>query len=686
MIFFRNLNLFLCAICAGFVLAVDVNLDIKPTLKNQKIQKEIIKKLKEDHFFKVNNIEDINNIFQEKLIESLDPSKVYFTKLEFEQYKNNPNDDIFDLNKSFKILNGYFNRLIEATSYQIDILKDFDFDFAKSEYMDVYPDDNEWKSSFTELRKEWFLLAKNDLLNEILDEDIPDETDSRQTIIDRYERRIRRITQRNNEDYFSIIMNNFTSQFDPHSAYLSPKSAEDFDMQMSLSLEGIGALLGIEDDYAKVVSLVPGGPAAKSNQLSPDDRIVSIRQAYEEKSTDVVGWRIDEIVRLIRGDAGTEVELEIMPSKTLESSDRKFVTLVREEVQLEEQAAKSKIINIDSESRNYKVGIIELPAFYIDFNAWRERDPNFRSSSRDVEDILKSFNEDNIDAVLVDLRGNSGGSLYEANKLTGLFVASGATVQVKESSGNIRPWGDGRARQIWKKPVAVLVDRYSASASEIFAGAIQDYKRGIVIGHRTFGKGTVQRLDDLSAGQIKITESKFYRVSGSSTQEKGIEPDIVLPSTWDIEETGESSLDESLPWDTIRPIRHRIYNLNDFAIQRASENHIDRLSSDPNLQYILKIRQKYDQRKNKKELSLNIDERRNDKLDRRSWILNAENSRRSLLNIDTFDTYDDLESFREDIDSDEISLENDFLLNESKNIMVDYLKFSSQLIAINQNQ
>ena len=667
------------------MLAVDVNLDIKPTLKNQKIQKEIIKKLKEDHFFKVNNIEDINNIFHEKLIESLDPSKVYFTKLEFEQYGNNLNDESFDLNNSFRILNKYFNRLVEATSYQIKILKDFNFDFSKSEYMDIYSDDNEWKSSFTELRKEWFLLAKNDLLNELLDEDLSDETDSKQIIIDRYERRIRRITQRTNEDYFSIIMNNFTSQFDPHSAYLSPKSAEDFDMQMSLSLEGIGALLGIEDDYAKVVSLVPGGPAAKSNQLSPDDRIVSIRQAYEEKSTDVVGWRIDEIVKLIRGDAGTEVELEIMPSKSLESSERKFVTLVREEVQLEEQAAKSKIISVDSESRNYKVGIIELPAFYIDFNAWRERDPNFRSSSRDVEDILKSFNKDNVDAVLVDLRGNSGGSLYEANKLTGLFVASGATVQVKESSGNIRPWGDGRAKQIWKKPVGVLVDRYSASASEIFAGAIQDYKRGIVIGHRTFGKGTVQRLDDLSAGQIKITESKFYRVSGSSTQAKGIEPDIVLPSTWDIEETGESSLDESLPWDTIRPIRHRIYNLNDFAIQRASDNHLERLSSDPNMQYILKIRQKYDQRKNRKQLSLNIDERKKDKLDRRLWILNTENFRRNLLNIDTFGTYDDLEEFRENIDSEEISLENDFLLNESKNIIIDYLKFSSPLIAANQS-
>ena len=326
-----------------------------------------------------------------------------------------------------------------------------------------------------------------------------------------------------------------------------------------------------------------------------------------------------------------------------------------------------------------------MPAFYIDFNAWRDRDPNFRSSSKDVEDILKLFNQENVDAVLVDLRGNSGGSLYEANKLTGLFVASGATVQVKESSGNIRPWGDGRAKQIWKKPVGVVVDRYSASASEIFAGAIQDYKRGIVIGHRTFGKGTVQRLDDLSDGQIKITESKFYRVSGSSTQAKGIEPDIVLPSTWDIEETGESSLDESLPWDTIRPIRHRKYNLNSFAIQKASENHLDRLSNDPNMLYIQKVRKKYDQRKNRKKLSLNIVEREKDKLDRRSWILNAENSRRTLLNMDVFSSYDELEAFREDIDSDEISLENDFLLNESKNIIIDYLKFSSPLIAANQN-
>ena len=685
MAIFRNSNLFLCTLLSGFLFSSENNLDIKPSLKNQKIQKEIIEKVKKEHFFKVNKLSEVNEVFQLRLIESLDPTKVYFTKSEIEKFSSNTYQEIFDLKNSFQILNNYFNRLIEATNYQIELLKNVEFDYQSLEFIDIFAEDNEWKDLFSELRREWFLMTKNDLLIEILDADLSNIDEIKQDLIKRYERRIRRITQRNNEDFFSIIMNNFTNQFDPHSAYLSPKSAEDFDMEMSLSLEGIGALLGIEDDYAKVVSLVPGGPAAKSKQLSPDDKIVSIRQAFEEKGTDVVGWRIDEIVKLIRGNAGTEVELEVIPSKSFSSSERKFVTLVREEVKLEERAAKSKIFDVKSNSRNYKLGIINLPAFYIDFNAWRARDPNFRSSSRDIRNILETFNSENVDAVLVDLRGNSGGSLYEANKVTGLFVASGATVQVKESSGNIRPWGDGRAKQVWKKPVGVLVDRYSASASEIFAGAIQDYKRGIVIGHRTFGKGTVQKLDDLSDGQIKITESKFYRVSGSSTQSKGIEPDIVLPSTWDIEETGESSLDESLPWDTIRPIRHRIYDLNTYAIQAALENHKNRLSSDPNMQYILKIRKRYDQRKQKKELSLNMSQRKADKLERRSWVLNAENSRRSLLNMNKFDSYEDLEAFRENDDSDQISLENDFLLNESKNIIIDYLIFSSPLFASNQD-
>ena len=474
-------------------------------------------------------------------------------------------------------------------------------------------------------------------------------------------------------------MNTYTNQFDPHSAYLSPQNAEDFDMQMSLKLEGIGALLGIEDDFAKVVSLIPGGPAEKSKEIFADDKIVSIRQYGEKDKVEVIGWRIDEIVKLIRGDAGSKVELEVISSKS-DSPERKIVTLTREEVKLEEQAAKSKIFNLQNGEKNIKLGVIELPAFYIDFNAWRDRDPDFRSSSKDVEKILVDFNEQNVDALIVDLRGNSGGSMYEANRLTGLFIASGATVQVKESSGSIRPWGDGRAVQVWKKPLGVLVNRYSASASEIFAGAIQDYKRGIIIGHRTFGKGTVQRLDDLTSGQIKITESKFYRVNGSSTQSRGIVPDVMLPSTWDIEETGESSLDHALPWDNIKPIRHRTYNVDNYTINNVLDSFNLRMKMDPNLQYLLKLRERYEEQKNKKKLSLNIKQRKIDKEERKEWLLQVENTRRSLLGIDTFNNYEELENFRDEIDQGIINLENDHLLNESTKIMKDFINYEKMFL------
>ncbi len=487
-----------------------------------------------------------------------------------------------DLKSNFAFINLYFNRLIEATNYQ------------QEESIIIDDDQKKWQKSKLELRKIWRKLAKNDVLTSMLAEKELDE--ATETIEKRYKNRLRRISQRNEEDVFSIAMNNLTSYFDPHSSYFSPKSAEDFEMTMSLKLEGIGALLTTEDDYPTIVSIVPGGPAEKTGKINPDDKIVKISQVEELNSTptDVVGWRIDEVVQLIRGKAGTKVELELIPGKTEDLSERKFVTITREEVKLEEQAAKSRVIEMKRNMQTIKIGIIDLPTFYIDFNAWRNRDPNFRSSSKDVENILKKFNDQEVDAVLVDLRGNSGGSLFEANKLTGLFVSSGATLQVKESNGAIRPWGDARAKQIWKKPLAVMVDRYSASASEIFAGAIQDYQRGIIIGQKTFGKGTVQKLDSLSSGQIKITESKFYRITGAGMQNKGIHPDITLPSTWDIEEIGESSYDTALPWDEIKPIRFRNFPWGPSLISQLNDEHLMRVSQSPNLQYILDIRKRYE--------------------------------------------------------------------------------------------
>ena len=645
------------------------------------LQEEIISKITSEHFFEYKDIKKINDNFQRILIESLDPNKTYFTSDELSIYTSSNNQEkIFDLNQSFKILNFYFNRLIEATNFQIEALQQEDFNFYKNDFLDIFAEDNDWRVSRDELKNNWYLTTKGDLLNEIIsDEDDINIGEKKSALIKRYESRIKMILQRNNEDFFSLVMNTYTSQFDPHSAYLSPQNAEDFDMQMSLKLEGIGALLGIEDDFAKVVSLIPGGPAEKSKQIFADDKIVSIRQYGEKDKVEVIGWRIDEIVKLIRGNAGSKVELEVISSKS-DSPERKIVTLTREEVKLEEQAAKSKIFNLQNGEKNIKLGVIELPAFYIDFNAWRERDPNFRSSSKDVEKILMDFNEQNVDALIVDLRGNSGGSLYEANRLTGLFIASGATVQVKESSGSIRPWGDGRAVQVWKKPLGVLVNRYSASASEIFAGAIQDYKRGIIIGHRTFGKGTVQKLDDLTNGQIKITESKFYRVNGSSTQSRGIVPDVTLPSTWDIEETGESSLDHALPWDNVKPIRHRTYNVDNYTINNVLDSYNLRMKIDPNLQYLLRLRERYEEQKDKKQLSLNIKQRKIDREKRKEWLLQAENTRRSLLGIDTFNNYEELENFRDEIDQSIINLENDHLLNESTKIMKDFINYEQMFL------
>jgi carboxyl-terminal processing protease len=384
-------------------------------------------------------------------------------------------------------------------------------------------------------------------------------------------------------------------------------------------------------------------------------------------------------VDLIRGKAGTGVEIEFI-SFNSETDSRKLVTLRREEIKLEDRAAKSKIIDMN----NNKIGIIDLPSFYIDFDEYQKRNKNFKSSSNDIKNILNEFNSNEVDAVILDLRNNGGGALIEANKIIGLFVSSGPTVQVKQKRGFIQPYGDSRAVQVWDKPLIVLVNRYSASASEIVAGAIQDYRRGIVVGQRTFGKGTVQSLENLSEGQIKITESKYYRVSGTSTQNKGVLPDIELPSTWDIDSVGESSYPTALSWDVIRPYRHKKFKIDTNIIDEVISQFEYRLSDEPNLNYLKKIRNRYDLNKNKKLLSLNIEARRTQKELRRNWLLEIENERRLAIGLNAFMSYDELEKSKEDesdINNNSINLEDDYQLIETTNIMNDYLNLSKNTYA-----
>ena len=532
MINFRLCILLLCS----FVIAEEY-ISIELSDSKKELSQEIFKKLNNEHYIKEIDKDNLNERYFEAIIEKLDKEKNLFIEKEVQSYIKKSRDVIdgdFDIRLAYELINLYFERLTDFFEYQIDLIEENTFDFSKKEYLDIYYEDNQWQSNFNDLSKLWKLETKNDLLVAKLSDSSNSEPSN--DLIKRYKNRIRRITQQKEEDIFSLAINILSNQFDPHSTYLSPRSAEDFNVNMSLKLNGIGALLGIEDDYTKIISLVPGGPAEKSGKIKPEDRITKIRQIGTDNYQDVIGWRIDEVVDLIRGEAGTEVEIEFI-SFDSSSDSTKLVTLKREEIKLEDRAAKSEIINID----NNKIGIIDLPSFYIDFNEYQNRVKDYRSSSNDVKKILNDFNASNVDAVILDLRNNGGGALIEANKIIGLFVSSGPTVQVKQSRGYIQPYGASRAVQVWDKPMLVLVNRYSASASEIVAGAIQDYKRGFVVGQRTFGKGTVQSLESLSEGQIKITESKYYRINGMSTQNKGVIPDIELPVTWDIESVGESS-------------------------------------------------------------------------------------------------------------------------------------------------
>ena len=648
--------------------------------KKKDLSNEIFKKLSREHYVRNFNDQDFNKKYFEAIFERLDKEKNYFIKGEVDYYLKEASQiksNKFDIELAYELINLYYEKLVIYSEFQINLIENTNFDFTADEYLDIFEDDNEWQIDISGIEEIWRLETKNDLLVAKLSDSSSDNP--KEDISKRYKNRLRRIAQQKEEDIFSLAMNILANQFDPHSSYLSPRSAEDFDMNMSLKLSGIGALLGVDDDYTKVISLVPGGPAEKSGKIKPEDRITKIKQFDENEFTDVVGWRIDEVVDLIRGDINTEVQIEFISFES-DVDNRKIVTLKREEVRLEDRAAQSDVYEIGDN----RIGVIDLPSFYIDFEEYAKKNKDYKSSSKDVKNILEEFNENGVDAVVLDLRNNGGGALIEANKIIGLFVSSGPTVQVKQKRGYIQPYGDSRAVQVWKKPVIVLVNRYSASASEIVAGAIQDYRRGLVVGQRTFGKGTVQSLENLSEGQIKITESKYYRVNGKSTQNKGVMPDIELPVTWDIDSVGESSYPTALPWDVIRPYRHKKFVIDASIVKNVLELHEIRLAYEPNLNYLKEVRKRYDLNKDKKFLSLKIQDRDNQKNLRKNWLLEIENKRRSSLGFDTFASYEDLENFNKENDgitnANRIDFENDYQLIESARIVSDYLDLEQEKI------
>ena len=672
--YIKIISLFLLA---NIVYSEYANIDLSDD--KELLSKEIILKFQKEHYVKNITRSTSNEEFIISLLDRLDDTKSYFLKHEVEDFIASASEaeSTYDFRLAFEITNLFYERLINYSNFQINLIENNNFDLLKAEKLDIFEDDNKWLADIEELKLLWKKQTKNDYLSLVISDSPPDKPE--ENLVKRYKNRIKRVSQQKEEDIYSLVTNVLTKEFDPHSSYLSPKSSEDFDMDMSLKLEGIGALLGSEDDYTKIVSLVPGGPAEKSGLIKPEDKVIGIRQGEEEIVQDVVGWRIDDVVDLIRGKSGTKVEIEFLSSDSLNENIKKKVLLTREEVKLEDRAVKSEVLNFDN---NIQIGVIDLPSFYMDFNAYMKRDPEYKSSSRDIKNILLEFNKKNVDAVILDLRSNGGGALDEANKIISLFIERGPTVQVKLKSGYVRPWGSQKNNQVWQKPLIVLVNRYSASASEIVAAAIQDYKRGIVVGQRTFGKGTVQSLQDLSEGAIKVTESKYYRINGKSVQNKGVTPDIEIPATWDIESIGESSYSTALEWDTIRPYRHQQFAFNEENLDILKENFVQRLDNNPNLKYLKSIRNRYDLNKNKKFLSLNIEERKNQKRLNREWMLQAENIRRSSLGLEEFASYEDFQGNNEESEQDKINLEKDLMLQETVNITKDFINLDINLVAV----
>ena len=525
------------------------------------------------HYKRTRLDDDLSSQIFDQYLELLDPNRIYFLASDvesFERYRSGMDDALrhSDLLSAYEIFNVYVDRVRQRVDYARSRVKQ-PFDFTIDEYYQYDREGEPWLRNTDELDELWRKRVKNDYLRLKLT-DKEDEAIV-ETLTERYTNLERRINELNNEDVFQFFMNAFAQSIEPHTAYLSPRNSENFEISMKLSLEGIGALLGRENEYTLISRVVPGGPADEDGRLQAGDRIVAVGQGEDGKLVDVIGWRIDDVVDLIRGPKDTVVRLEVLPEDVSLSGPTSVVDIVRNEVKLEEQAAQAEVIEMPNDEvagdgeETVKIGIIDLPVFYLDFNGRAKNLPDYRSSTRDVERLIGELKEQGVSGIVVDLRNNGGGSLLEATTLTGLFIDKGPVVQVRNSSGRISLEEDTDSGMAWDGPLAVLVNRYSASASEIFAAAIQDYGRGVVIGEPTYGKGTVQSLLDLDdyapsdkpgMGQLKITMAQFFRVNGGSTQNKGVVPDIRFPSAGDPQEYGERSLDNALPWTSIDAARY----------------------------------------------------------------------------------------------------------------------------------
>jgi len=641
-----------------------------------KLTNEIIEILEKHHFTKKKYL-SIKTEALNSFLDRLDPSRSVFLEKEVNSFaaKNleaEINDQHASLEQAFKIFELYRSRYVERYQLQKSLLSEIEtLDLRQNRKILKDRTESDRKETIEDLERLWEDLLINDVIQLNLSGNDFNETKNKLT--KRIDNQFNFFERTKSEDVIDLYINSIALTYGPHTTYMSPKRTEDFDIDMSLSLEGIGALLSNDGLYTTIASLVPGGPAEKSNKLKPNDRIVGVAQETEDVITDVIGWRIDDVVQLIRGPKNTEVKLEVIPATSLDESQTKIITLTRNFVKLEDQAAQKRIINIKKSDSEYKLGVVELPAFYMDFDAYQRREYDFRSSSKDVKDLIRGMKNNDIDGLIIDLRNNGGGSLLEANALAHLFLGAGTKVQVKTSSGSIHGLGERRGFQFYDGPLVILVNRFSASASEILAGAIQDYERGLILGTDTFGKGTVQRVQALSSGQIKFTESKFYRVSGKSTQSKGISPDIYLPSPINTEEFGENKLPGALEYDSIAKTRVRDFNRLNTSTSLLSSEHEVRVNDSVLFKHHKKLKAWRKAQQEEKFLELHIDNRKTEKENKEAELLTMENDLRKEIGLNTFESYQaflDREELKEEPDIDEE------ILLEAANILSDFIEFS----------
>ena len=660
---------------------------LKPTLNQAIASVNVVQLLKSNSYEKPDLSREGAQKVYLSYLETLDRQRSFFLASdieEFNKYQFSLDDALKggNLRPAFEIFNRYQQRGEERVQYMLKLLKQgiSKLNFNKQEKLEIDREDSPWLRNQAEQEDLW----RRQLKDSVLAMKLNDKKDSEITelLTKRFTNQLRRLHQTRSEDAFQLYINAYTQLYDPHTQYLSPQRAENFDINMSLSLEGIGAVLQSEDEYTKVVSVVPAGPAAKAGQLLPGDKIIGVAQDKDGKMEDVVGMRLDEVVKLIRGTKGTTVRLEVIPASASDGKN-KIYAIIRDKVKLEEQSAQKNVMEIGTGVNKKRIGVISIPAFYIDFKAAQAGDPNYKSTTRDVRNLIKELEQESIDGLVIDLRNNGGGSLQEANQLTGLFIPQGPTVVVRDSRGRTEAQQDPDPKEVYQGPIAVLINRLSASASEIFAGAMQDYQRALVIGGQSFGKGTVQTIQPLNHGQLKLTIAKFYRVSGQSTQNRGVIPDISFPSLFDPEEIGESALPNALPYTEIRPVQYSPLKRIAPELPELRARHKKRIINDPGFIYLDKLLAYQKQFEDRKSVTLNQKAREKESQQMRDGRLDIENYLRTSKGKKPFKNLEELEKEQTaQLDKNQKpDVTDDALLVETGAILSDWINVKSRMLA-----